>query len=221
MAYFSNIPNFSYISRVSSAKNIGDYIAVKNLFKRVKLRDDVYNDLTYFIDYNILGDDRPDDVSYKLYDTEDLDWLVLTANNIINVYEEWPMTQQSFDTYLLDKYGSYDQIEAVHHYETWEVKDGRGAVIVPQGLHVPSDYSITFLDGNRGLRTATNITYEVTNQQYETDLQEKRRRIRYLRPEYLNLAFDDIRKIMEYKKGSTQFVSRTLKKGDNLRIFSF
>ena len=220
MAYFSNLPNFDYISRVANAKNIGDYITVKNLFKRVKLRDDVYNDLTYFIDYNILGDERPTDVSFKLYDTEDLDWLVLTANNIMNVYEEWPMDQRSFDTYLLDKYGSYDGIGSVHHYETWEVKDGKGAIIVPKGLRVPSDYSITFRDGN-AVRTATNITYEVTNLDYETALQEKRRRIRYLRPEFLNLAFDDIVKIMEYKKGSTQYVSRSLKRGDNLRIFSF
>jgi len=220
MAYFSNIPNFDYISRVANAKNIGDYITVKNLFKRVKLRDDVYNDLTYFIDYNIIGDDTPCNVAYKLYDTEELDWIVFLSNNIVNVYEEWPMSQRSFDTYLLDKYGSYDEIGSVHHYETWELKDGKGVTIVPQGLRVPADYSITFRDGN-AVRTATNITYEVTNLQYETELQEEKRRIRYLRPEFLNLAFDDIKKIMAYKKGSTQYVSRSLKRGDNLRIFSF
>ena len=65
MSYFSNVPNFDYISRVAGAKNIGDYITVKNLFKRVKLRDDVYNDLTHFVDYNIFADQQPNDVAYE------------------------------------------------------------------------------------------------------------------------------------------------------------
>ncbi len=220
MSYFSNVPNFDYISRVAGAKNIGDYITVKNLFKRVKLRDDVYNDLTHFVDYNIFADQQPNDVAYDIYEDEDLGWLVLLANNIVNVYEEWPLNQQSFENYLLDKYGSYEGIEAVHHYETEELVDGRGAVIVPKGLRVPEDYSISFFDVSQA-RTATNFTYEVTNKEYEIQLQEDKRRIRYLRPEYLNLVFDDMRKILKYKKGSTQYVSKTLKKGDNLRIFSF
>ena len=69
-SYFSNIPNFDYISRGANAKNIGDYITTKNLFKRVKLRDDVINTITFFTDYNVLSDDRPDNVAYKIYNDE-------------------------------------------------------------------------------------------------------------------------------------------------------
>lgn len=220
MAYFSNIPNFDYISRVAGAKNINDYITVKNLFKRVKLRDDVFNEMTNFTDYNIFANEKPSDVAYKFYDSENLDWLILMSNNIVNVYEEWPLDQRSFDAYLLDKYGSYEGINATHHYETEELRDQRGSIIVPEGMRVQADFSITFRDGTQD-RTATNFTYEVTNLDYETKIQEERRRIRYLRPELLNLVFDDMRRLLRYKEGSTQYVSGTLKKGDNLRIFSF
>jgi len=224
--YFSRVPNFDYISRGANAKNIGDYITTKNLFKRVKLRDDVINTVTYFTDYNVLYDDRPDNVAYKVYNDENLDWLVLLANNIINVQDEWPLTQKSFDNFLLEKYGTYDIVNSVHHYETYEVKNTIGSIIVPQGMRVSSDFSITYFDplvggANGSLQTATNITYPVTNLQYEEDLQNKKRRIRIIKPEYLNLIFDDLSKIMPYKKGSTQYVSRSLKRGENLRIFTF
>jgi hypothetical protein len=225
-SYFSNVPNFDYISRGANAKNIGDYITTKNLFRRVKLRDDVINTVTYFTDYNIFSGDRPDNVAARVYEDENLDWLILLANNIINVYDEWPLSLSSFDAFVLDKYGTYDNLNGVHHYETIEVLDTSGSLIVPQGARVPANFSITYFDLLLGgvdgsLQTATNITYPVTNLEYEQDLQEKKGRIRIIKPEYLNLVYDDIDKIMPYKEGSTQYVSRSLKRGENLRIFSF
>lgn len=223
--YFSNVPNFDYISRGANAKNIGDYITTKNLFKRVKLRDDVINTVTYFTDYNIFSDDRPDTVAYKVYEDETLDWLVLLANNIINIQDEWPLTQRSFNSFILDKYGSYDNLNNVHHYETYEIKNTAECIIIPKGKHVSSDFSITYFDpllggANGSLQTVTNTTYSVTNLQYEELLQDRKRRIRIIRPEYQNLIFDDLNKLMPYKKGSTQYVSRSLKRGENLRIFT-
>ena len=81
--YFKQVPDFDYVSRLPDAK-ISDYITVKNLFKRGKLADDIFQDLTVFTKYEIRGDDRPDNVAYKVYDDSDLDWVILLANNIIN-----------------------------------------------------------------------------------------------------------------------------------------
>ena len=70
----------------------------------------------------------------------------MTCNNILNVYDEWPMTQRNFENYLLEKYGTYENINATHHFETTEVKNTSGVVILPAGLEVDSNYSITFFD---------------------------------------------------------------------------
>ena len=99
--YFNKIPNLDYVSRLPDA-NISDYIPVKNLFKKGSLREDLFQDLTVFTKYQVEGDDRPDNVAFKVYGESDLDWLVLAANNIINIQTEWPMTQYNFDQYLLD-----------------------------------------------------------------------------------------------------------------------
>ena len=141
-AYFRNVPDFEYVSRTADTKQISEYQKVKNLFKRGKLKNDIFNDLTYFTKYQIVGDDRPDNVAFKVYDDETLDWVILLSNNITNIQTEWPLNHQSFYNFLIDKYGSEEEIYGIHHYETQEVRNSDEAIIVPKGLKVPQNYSI-------------------------------------------------------------------------------
>ena len=116
--YFRQIPNFDYVSRTAQNKAISDYIPVKNLFKKGKLREDIFGNLNFFTKYQIIGDERPDNVAFKFYEDETLDWVVLLSNNIVNVQTEWPLPQTSFDSVMLEKYESYANLNATHHYET-------------------------------------------------------------------------------------------------------
>ena len=141
--YFNLIPDFDYVSRLPNAK-ISDYIRVKNFFRRVTLREDIYQNLTFFTKYPIEGNDRPDNVAQKVYENPDLDWLILLANNITHIPTEWPMAQNDFDRFLLEKYDNYNTIyNGVHHHETIEVKDSNNVTIVPAGLEVNSDFTQT------------------------------------------------------------------------------
>ena len=219
--YFNLLPDFEYVSRLPNAK-ISDYITVKNLFKRVFLREDIFQNLTYFTKYSIKGDDRPDNVAAKVYEDSSLDWLVLLANNIVNIPNEWPLHQEDFDRYLLDKYDDdYDKIyNGIHHYETVEVKDSNDVVIVREGLEVSSDFSITYYDYFlSGLTTANDITRPVTNYEYEEKVENKKRNIFILKQEYLSVVLDDISQISSYKKGSTEYINRTLKRAENIRLY--
>lgn len=218
--YFRQIPNFEYVSRNVDEQNISDYTQVKNLFKRGKLREDIFGDLTYFTKYNIIGDERPDQVAFKIYGEETLDWVVLLSNNILNIQTEWPMPQEVFDKFLINKYGSYESLNEVHHYETIEVKNNGGIIILPKGLQVDQNYSVTYYDDVLGQEvTKTNITTEVINYQYEDAIQDKKRNIFILKPQYLNTVFNDLETVLKYQQGATQYVNRTLKKGDNIRLY--
>ena len=227
--YFRQIPSFEYVSRVPDAR-IGDYIEVKNLFKKGTLRSDIFQDVTFFEKYKIIGDDRPDNVAFKIYNDSSLDWIVLLSNNIVNIQSEWPLTQNSFDTYLREKYGVglnteeeiYNNIyNGIHHYETTEVKSTSGTVIVPAGLQVPSGYSVSYFDSliDRQIDTG-DITIPVTNYEYEDKLENDKRNIYLLKPRYLNIVLDDMEEMMKYQKGATQYVSDTLKRADNIRLYS-
>ena len=220
-SYFQRVPDFNYVSRLPDSK-IGDYIRVKNLFKKGKLREDIFQNLAFFEKYKIVGDDRPDNVAFEVYNDSSLDWIVLLSNNILNVQSEWPLPQTDFDRFVLDKYGDYDTLyNGIHHYETTEVKNTQGVTIIPAGLQVDSSYSVSYYDFFTDLQVTTgNLAIPVTNYEYEEKVENDKRNIFILKPRYLNIVFDDMEEIMQYKKGSSQFVSESLKNGDNIKLYS-
>ena len=220
-SYFQRVPDFNYVSRLPDSK-IGDYIRVKNLFKKGKLREDIFQNLAFFEKYKIVGDDRPDNVAFEIYNDSSLDWLVLLSNNVLNVQSEWPLPQTDFDRFVLDKYGDYDTLyNGIHHYETTEVKNTQGVTIIPAGLQVDSSYSVSYYDFFTDLQVTTgNLAIPVTNYEYEEKVENDKRNIFLLKPRYLNIVFDDMEELMQYKKGSSQFVSENLKTGDNIRLYS-
>ena len=220
-SYFQRVPDFNYVSRLPDSK-IGDYVRVKNLFKKGKLREDIFQNVAFFEKYKIVGDDRPDNVAFEIYDDSSLDWVILLSNNILNIQSEWPLPQTDFDRFVLDKYGDYNTLyNGVHHYETIEIKNTQGVTIVPAGLQVDSSYSVSYYDFFTDLQVTTgNLAIPITNYEYEEKVENDKRNIFILKPRYLNIVFDDMEEIMQYKKGSTQYVSESLKTGDNIKLYS-
>ena len=220
--YFKNLPDFEYVNRTEDGKRISDYTKVKNLFKRGKLREDIFQNTTFFEKYQIEGDDRPDNVAQKVYGDSSLDWVVLLSNNIINIQDEWPVSQAGFDTYLLEKYDNdYDTLyNGVHHYESNEVSNSQNVVIFPAGIRVGVAQSVSYFDEVSNQQVTVNpISKPITNYEYEDKLNAEKRGIYLLKSMYLNIVFDDTEQMMRYKKGSTQYVSKSLKRAENIRLF--
>ena len=139
MPYFNELPNIRYGAGALGSSSNGDVVLVKNLFRRAKLRDDMVNAATAFQYYQIQDNERPDQIAKKAYDDANLDWVVLITNNITNINEQWPLDNESFYKYLLDKYGSDEEIQAIHHTETVEVKDEYGRLVVPEKIITDKD----------------------------------------------------------------------------------
>ena len=219
--YFRQLPDFNYVSRLPDAK-ISDYIKVKNLFKKGALREDIFQNVSFFTKYKVTGDKRPDNVAFDFYQDSRLDWLVLTCNNVINVFTEWPLQQSDFDRAMVEKYDTYDNLfNGVHHYETTEVKDSNGIVFVKAGLKTDATFSFKYADTKSGtLVDLANISIPVTNYEYEVEIEDAKRNIFLLKPQYLSVVRDDLEEMMTYKKGSTQYTSETLKTADNIRIYN-
>lgn len=136
MPYFRELPNIQYSSLINGNGSIDDFSTVKNLFKRPKIREDILNYVTSFDYYQIEGDERPDQIAEKLYNDSGLDWIILLTNNIINVHEEWPLNNNDLYHYMINKYGSDDELSKIHHYETIEYRDKYGRIVMNGGLQV-------------------------------------------------------------------------------------
>lgn len=218
--YFNRLPNLEYPSLLKTRRTNRDTIRVKNLFRRVKIREDLFSNLTEFDKYQINGDDRPDTVAEELYGNPNLDWVILMSNNIIDIKNEWPMTQYDLNMYLDDKY-TPEQLIDIHHYETLQLKDGKGRLIVPAGKVVDEDWSLEYFDGLQIRNTDSTIDgrplRSVSFLEYEINKNDKKRNINVLRRDMLTLFMKDFERIMKYDK-SSQYVDKKLKKTENIRL---
>jgi len=214
MAYFDLFPNVELPSYSEKRSSSYDTIIVKNLFKRGKVREDFFQNVTAFNKFMVEGDDRPDNVAYQLYEDDQLDWVVLLSNNIINVRDEWPMSQYDFQRYIDNKYDPV-QLGQIHHYETKEIRLPDGVLALQAGLEV--DANFTFSYSYESTDYNINDVVSISNLEYEIKKNDDKRSIYVIRPEYVNIIISDMREIMKYED-SSQYVSRKLKKGDNLRI---
>jgi hypothetical protein len=212
MSYFRELPDIEYQSPFADSNSSQNYVRAKNLFRRVKLRDDLTNVFTLFNKYQIPEGTRPDIVAEAVYGRADYDWVVLMTAGIVNVRDEWPLSNRDIYRYAENIYG--EDLNAVHHYETTEVKDSNARLILPAGKVVDSNFTIRNPDD---YRATLNPVVGISNYEYETIKNEEKRSIYLLRPEYLQQYLNDMKKIMYYEK-SSQYVNKKLIRTENTRI---
>ena len=218
--YFRRLPNLDYPSLLKNRESNTDFIQTKNLFRRTKIREDLFANFMQFDKYKIMGDERPDNVSEKVYGRDDLDWVVLLSNNIVDINNEWPLSQLQLNRFLSDKY-TPQELVSIHHYETLELRDNKNQLILPAGLVVDEDFNLEYLSG--GQIKSTNSLVEgrpvraVTFFDYENDLNEQKRNINVIKKDFLGMFIKDFERIMKYDK-SSQYVNRKLKRTENPRI---
>ena len=99
MGYFRELPNIAYQSPLSHKNSSGDYILIKNLFRRTKLADYVKSSSLAFDKFVIGEGDRPDTVAQALYGEARLDYVVILVAGITNINHEWPL--QDYQVYDL------------------------------------------------------------------------------------------------------------------------
>ena len=148
---------------------------------------------------------RPDNVADDLYGNSQLDWIILTVANIVNVRDEWPMSSDVLYQYCEDKYGL--AINDTRHHETEEVRNAEGKLILPAGQIVDKDYTIP---NPLVFNTTINPVVPISNFLIETRENEKKRNIKVLRREFLTQYILDMKGELEYTK-SSQFVNKKLK----------
>ena len=216
MGYFRELPNLLYQSFLPDKKSSLDYTEVKNLFRRTKLRDDLQNVFTLFDKYEIPDEFRPENGAEDFYGNDELDWVILTTAGIVNIRNEWPLNNRDIFDYSFEKYG--DNLNATRFFETKEIKNSSGSIILEKGKVVDSDFVFKYYDTNGIVEVkGTNVRTGVSNYDYEVRLNEEKRSIFVLKPEYLQQFLSDFRDIMLYGQ-SSQTINDNLIKTENTNI---
>ena len=225
MGYFRELPNLQYQSPFSNRVSSDSYVLAKNIFRRMKMRDDLQNVFTIFNKYVIKDGARPDTIAEELYGKSTLDWVIIISAGITNIRNDWPLSSKELYDFATKKYG-LENINSNHHHETKEFRDRNDQLILPAGLVVDENWSMEYLSGGQVRSTNTpsstsNMSEKpvksVTFLEFETRLNEDKRDINVLKPDLLGLFLKDFDRIMKYDK-SSQYVNRKLKKTENPRI---
>ena len=214
MAYFRELPNVQYPSPITERTSDRDYVTIKNIFRRVKLRDDLEANLSAFERYEVRSGQRPDTLAAEYYGNPDLDWLILIVNNITNVRDQWPLSDQQLYEFALNKHG--DMLNHIAHYITTEVRDDAGRLIYPAGVVV--DYNFTITDPDNPNATLNPVT-GMTNYECEVGKNNQKRSITLLRTEYVQQAVNNLKEELTYTRSSQYVDSKTIK-ADNIRLKS-
>ena len=218
MGYFRELPNLLYQSFLPDKTSSLDYTEVKNLFRRVKLRDDLQNVFTLFDKYEIPDGFRPENVAEEFYGNDELDWVVILTAGIVNVRNEWPLNSRDIFDYSFEKYG--DDLNATRFFETKEVKNSSGTILLNKGVVVDSDFEFNYYEDttNKYINVkGTSVRTGISNYEYETRLNDEKRSVFLLKPGYLQQFINDFRDIMIYGQ-SSQAINDNLIKTENTNI---
>jgi len=173
--YFEHFPLIQYDS-VGNGLNKD----VTNLFRRVAVRSKIKTNTALFDTYDVKDGETPEMIAYRLYGDAQLHWVVLLFNDVKDRYHQWPMAQNQFGKYLLDKYGT--TINDVHHYEI-EEESGH--------LHEKIDIGTDNTD-----YPAASI---VTNREFEERRQDDYRRIKLLDPRFIDDFVEEFKRLIKEK----------------------
>ena len=239
MGYFRELPDIAYQSPLLHKNSSTDYLIIKNIFRRSKLFDYLKDNVLIFNKFVIGDGDRPDTIAESLYDDASLDYVVVLVAGITNIHNEWPLQDYQVYEHTLAKYGSETEMNAIHHYETFEIKDNKGRLILPPNLIVDADFKIdgtsskfpsstkytlisdagnTQLDDKDEFSVLTdNIAFPVTNFQFEITKNEKKREIDVLKASYIGTFVNDLRDIVRYEK-SSNYINSTLATTENTNV---
>ena len=166
---------FSKFGKMQYGFDKTTYKTVTDIMKRVKVRDKIINEMSLYNKYDVKSGETPETIAFKHFGNPELHWVILLTNNITDRYYDWPMSEQEFELFIKDKYSNP---AGIHHYEVTQSsgkQSGDGPADYSHKLEVNSDHS--------GAQS-------VSNREYEDRLQDQKRQIRILSPQYLN-AFEE------------------------------
>ena len=207
--FFNIVPNIQYDEKpIKYPFSESDFVIAKNFFRRYKVNDDVFSYAVIFKKYTITDGELPSTVADKAYGDPFLDWVILLSNNLVNAQYDWPRSNYEMYKILEDEFD--DPYSEISHYE---IKETIGRFTA--GLHVDE----AFYNGthkvniNNTIQTknGNEIASPVTVAEYYQELNEKKREIYLLKPQYVDSFVSDFKRRNLYKKDEN-YINQRLKK---------
>ena len=216
--YFSILPNIKYdVKPQSFPFSSSDYVEVNNFFRRYTINEDIFDFTVYLNQYAVRQGIRLEFIAEEIYGRPELDWVIALTNNITNVYEDWPMDDNSLQKWAEEKYGSTVYSDLAYYEISTDVKNSTGLAVLKKGQKVDSNFYNESFSYNNGDAANTVITVDgssvaspVTLWEEVVRQNEEKRKIWVIKPQYIDPLLTSLKKQSKYGKCSA-YLSKKLK----------
>ena len=216
--YFSILPNIKYdVKPQSFPFSSSDYVEVNNFFRRYTINEDIFDFTVYLNQYAVRQGVRIEFIAEEIYGRPQLDWVIALTNNITNIYQDWPMDDNSLQKWAEEKYGSTVYNDLAYYEISTDVKNSTGLAVLKKGQKVDSNFYNETFSYNNGDAANTVITVNgssvaspVTLWEEVVRQNEDKRKIWVIKPQYIDPLMTSLKKQSKYGKCSA-YLSKKLK----------
>jgi hypothetical protein len=205
--YFNFFPKILYTSDTIS----GD--VVNNLTSRFSFEKGFKNNTSVCYEYDIQDSDTPEIIAAKFYGDSERHWVVLMFNDITDPQFDWPMDYRTLISFIDEKYKSEANVgqsgsswaqSHVHSYYKVETRTTLSTnTIVVNKFEVDSNTYSTIATTSSDVLLASNKTIRIqiskqtqSHYDYEMELNESKRKIKLLKPEFVNNIESEFRRVI-------------------------
>ena len=170
---------------------LGKTFNLTNITLRYKFRQNLSRNLYNFYDYTLQDGERLDQLADMYYGDSKYVWVIILANDMIDPQFEIPRPYNEFRKYVINKYGSWENVvNGTHHYERISIykdTDTKVADLNPS-IIISEDQYNSLLPQERK---------EIKNLEYEENLNENKRNIKLLDSGQLSLIIELVESVFE------------------------
>jgi hypothetical protein len=211
---------FNYFSKTfyTSDDNSPGLDTVTNIISRFAFENSLKENSSAFYPYNVQDSDTPEIIARKFYDNSERHWIVLLFNNIIDPQWDWPLKEKTLIDYIDSKYSangaanttvqtgiawamSTNNVQAYFKIVTRTSFDGT-EIIEKLSVDANTFANVATSLNTYNLQDGTTITERVTKEtqsyfQYEVDLNEAKRTIKLINPEFVPAIEKEFKKVIK------------------------
>jgi hypothetical protein len=107
--FFESFPLISYTLDDSDSTQV-----VADIFRRAILSKEFLDNNSYFETVDVLDGETPEELSFRYYGTQNLHWLILMTNSIIDPRFNWPLSGDDLYKLVVSKYGTEKDVFTVN-----------------------------------------------------------------------------------------------------------
>ncbi len=217
--YFNFFPVTFYSSGANNSTSLD---IVTNIISRFAFEESLKENSSAFYPYDIKESDTPESIAYKIYGSSERHWIVLMFNDIIDPQYDWPLTYSQFTKYVDEKYQApqyannttsgaglawAQSISNIQAYYKIVKRTSKALTsdnkIITEKIQVDANtyanVSATTIEYTlqNGTKIVETVSKEATTYyEYEMQLNEDKRKIKLLKPEFASDVVKEFKDII-------------------------